>query len=212
MLQPVRPFFLFMDSEVWLPIQVALGRYEISSIGNHRVVYSLSKLGKRRELFTGQNLKPQMHNNRPYLKCCIPTFKKGHWARRKWFIHQLVALAFVPNPDNKPQVNHIDANMQNNHYTNLEWVTNKENSEHAQRLGLMNIAKPKQRKNRYQIRRKKVINTLTNQVFDSAKVVSELYDISEKQLLKKLRAERSNNTPFKYEGSYSKKIIARKSE
>lgn len=51
-------------------------------------------------------------------------------------VHTLVANAFIPNPDNKEQVNHIDGNTYNNHYTNLEWVTAKENSNHAINTGL----------------------------------------------------------------------------
>lgn len=47
------------------------------------------------------------------------------------YIHRLVAMEYIANPENKPCVNHIDGNKRNNHYKNLEWATYQENSIHA---------------------------------------------------------------------------------
>ena len=48
------------------------------------------------------------------------------------YVHRLVAETYIPNPDNKPEVNHLDFDKSNNHFSNLEWVSETENSKHYQ--------------------------------------------------------------------------------
>ena len=71
-------------------------------------------------------LKPQ--KNRNYL-----TYKMFNKMLK---VHRVVAEAFIPNPNNKPQVNHKDGNKLNNDVSNLEWVTASENGLHSYKLGL----------------------------------------------------------------------------
>lgn len=67
-------------------------------------------------------LKPQL-NRKGYLRVMI--------GKKRYFVHRLVAQTYIPNPENKLQVNHKDGNKYNNDVDNLEWVTNLENKEHA---------------------------------------------------------------------------------
>ena len=75
-----------------------------------------------------------LRHKRHYKTIVLGLGKKG---RVKYFyIHRLVAITFIPNPQKKREVNHIDGNQENNHISNLEWVTHKENAQHAYLNGL----------------------------------------------------------------------------
>lgn len=58
------------------------------------------------------------------------------WGGKAWLLHRLIAECFIPNPENKPVVNHIDGNKRNYKIENLEWATHQENSQHAWNNGL----------------------------------------------------------------------------
>ena len=114
--------------EIWKTVDGYNGKYMISNYGN-----VLSK----NFLNTGEDrlLKLKRHHSGYiFVRLCNGAGQK----QKNQTIHILVARAFIPNPDNKPCVNHIDGNKANNHVTNLEWVTHKENKQHAIRTGLSN--------------------------------------------------------------------------
>lgn len=74
-------------------------------------------------------------NGRGYQK--VSFLKKGKRVRQ--YVHRLVAEAFIPNPENKPFINHIDNNPKNNNSSNLEWCTQAENMNWAARQGRLNV-------------------------------------------------------------------------
>lgn len=92
--------------------------------------YSVSDDGQVRNDVTNYILKNYIQNG--YAHVTLHINKKS----KRFNAHRLVAIAFIPNPDNKEYVNHIDGNKNNNIVTNLEWVTASENTRHAVATGL----------------------------------------------------------------------------
>ena len=98
--------------------------YEVDIYGN---VYSKQQTSSRRK-----GILKQYSNTAGYMK--VNLYDENGVCKKK-YVHRLVAEAFLPNPENKPCVNHIDCDVKNNDVSNLEWCTQSENILHCSRLG-----------------------------------------------------------------------------
>lgn len=115
----------YLDMLQWKPVIGYEGLYEVSNTG---MIRSLP-----RKMTKGRILSQSWRGR--YL--CVDLSKDGY--RKSFNVARVVAVAWCPNPHNKPQVNHKNAIRGSNHYKNLEWMTAKENTEHAIRSGLRTI-------------------------------------------------------------------------
>lgn len=116
--------------EIWKDIECYEGIYQISNLGN---VKSLPRLVKNKNGYRkvqGGLLKTCL-NSKGYVIVPLTTKQKSKF----YFVHRLIANAFIPNHENKPYINHKDCNQKNNNIENLEWCTQKENVNHAIKNG-----------------------------------------------------------------------------
>ena len=114
-----------MEEEVWLPVIGYEEMYEVSNMGRIRSRYKNTckdKSGIRKYIKTAKG----------YLKV---KFKRNNLVR-KYFVHRIVAQAFIPNPYNKPGINHKNGIKTDNRASELEWATAEENNNHAMSIGL----------------------------------------------------------------------------
>lgn len=115
---------LFME-EIWKDIKGYEGLYQVSNLGRVRSVDRLDSANhKLKGRIKSTSIRPNGYEN---VILCKNSKSKGY------SVHRLVAQAFILNPENKPQINHIDENKANNKVSNLEWVTRKENINHGNR-------------------------------------------------------------------------------
>jgi hypothetical protein len=121
--------------ELWLPVVGYEGIYEVSNFGNVR---SLDRpLSNWRGSYVMKGKKTNSYISKlGYEKILLSSNRN----KKEFSVHRLVAIAFINNAENKKEVNHIDGNKLNNHISNLEWCTRKENLQHAWDNGLRSVS------------------------------------------------------------------------
>lgn len=170
-----------METEIWKTIKTN-PNYQISNFGRIK--------SKKQILKVSENLKG------------YPICRIDYKNKRTVVIHRLVAIYFIPNPENKPQVNHIDCNKKNNHYSNLEWCTNRENYDHARENGRIKFTENhlKALKLNNKVLFKKVIDISNGKIYESIVEAAKINNINNSTLGCYLRGSRTNKTTLrKYE-------------
>lgn len=157
--------------------------YQVDIYGN--VISKAKKWvrGYRKEYF----LKPKI-NKYGYL-CVVLQNNK---IKKDYTVHRLVAEHFIPNPDNKPQVNHINGVKTDNRVENLEWCTSSENIKHAHENKLKNQLGGKNPNAR------KVINNKTKEVFNCINDARKFTNYSYSYFYKMLNGLHENKTDFEF--------------
>lgn len=149
----------------WKDIVGYENEYQINQFGEIRTLKDSPKLKKY------DVLKPQISKRNGYIYQML--YKNGK--EKLLRVHRLVAMAFLPNPNNLPQVNHKDGNKQNNSVDNLEWCAQSDNMKHAYKNGLQ-IPSENQRKaiiNTNKLKQKKVCQIKDGEIINTFSGISE---------------------------------------
>ena len=172
-----------MQTENWKDVPNYEGYYQVSNLGRMKS-FNLNK----ETILT----KPNYNHYSTIILC-------KNKIRKSFRIHRLVAICFLPNPENKPQVNHIDGNKCNNTVVNLEWVTSQENQIHKINvLGYKHSDLTKQKIAKNNFNSKKVKCFQTNKIWESVKQCSIELGFNHFELLRILNNSNKNNTTLNY--------------
>jgi hypothetical protein len=152
------PFSLYLGMQKFYPI-------------NGLSSYSISREGQVYSHLTNRIMKPYLGKNGYYV------FDLSNPGARMFNLHRLLAETFIPNQENKCDVNHINGIKTDNRLENLEWATRSENVKHAHQLGLRTIT-DKNREATSKSNSKPIIDLWTGVVFDSLKLACEALNMS----------------------------------
>ena len=157
--------------------------------------YEVSNTGRVRRLHSSKDRSTRDRDGYP----SVDVYQDG--MRKTKRVHRLVAETFLPNPDNKPEVNHKDGNKHNNHVSNLEWVTSKENCRHAWDNGL---GKPSYgmlgKSNPNSGRKGKPIRIVeTGEVFENLKECEKAIDGNNRHINDCLRGRQNTHRGYHFE-------------
>lgn len=122
-----------MEEEIWKSIIGYQEYYEVSNLGRIRSLDRLVNHSSGNSLVLRRGKIKKLSCRHDYLQCCL---WKDNTEENK-DVHRFVAMAFIPNPENKPFVNHKNGTKWDNRAINLEWTTEAENTRHAIEMGLM---------------------------------------------------------------------------
>lgn len=117
--------------EIWKDLTGYEDLYQISSYGRFKIKDRVRAEGVRGQKFVKERITIGAKAGKKGSDYYVVSITKKGFKRTYKKLHRLVAIEFIPNPENKPQVNHIDQDRFNNHVLNLEWTTAMENSCHG---------------------------------------------------------------------------------
>lgn len=176
--------------EIWKDIIGYEGLYQISNLGRVKSLERSYFIGRWKIKTSKVTVKEKI--------LCKSTYKEGYNyvvlskgpAVKKFKIHRLIAIHFIPNPNNYPIINHINAVRDDNRIENIEWCTHSHNLKHKFKLGNQSNAGGNN------AMAKSVLNSKTGEIFGSIVEAAKANNIAKHTLYAKLQDKMPNDTPL----------------
>jgi len=177
------------QKEIWVDVLGLEGFYQVSNFSNVRSLDRITKMNSKQPFrkVKGRAIKNSLNTN-GYLTFNMT--KNG--IKKLTSIHRLVALHFIPNPENKPCVNHINGIKTDNRIENLEWVTYAENSVHAVETGLC-VAVNGEKHPRCKISNLEVVNIRKMKGIKTVSEIAKTYNVVESTIRDILNNKKRKN-------------------